>query len=252
MGSSLTIATDCPIVSLWIILIALCLSWKCHPLQALWSDCDAQDSFVPGGSTSLQENSPVQCNRSRMKITFPLSFCSQASPMPSFPSVTFASYIRDRSSQLSCANQLSTCHFRMQVEIWLKKGQDCPCQPLITKSFCTWCNVLQVHSPPSQLLPIRGNLGNMGGNWRALLPACHQRRLLLQVRSSQILHWCWSCCWGLCRCWWGRPPLPVQATTTKSNYALATLEEGGGGKLVMAADELWGNPTQSIIHLPFW
>ena len=41
-----------------------------------------------------------------------------------------------------------------------------------------------MHSPPSQFLPIRGNLG---GNWRALLPACHQRRLLLQVRSSQIL-----------------------------------------------------------------
>ena len=61
-----------------------------------------------------------------------------------------------------------------------------PFQPLITKSFCTWCNVLQVHSPPSQLLPIRGNLGNMGGNWRALLPACDQRGLLLQVRSSQI------------------------------------------------------------------
>ena len=108
--------------------------------------------------------------------------------LPAFQVCTFASYIRDRSSQSSCANQSSTCHFRMKVEIWLKKGQDCPFQPLITKYFCTWCNVLQVHSPPSQLLPIRGNLGNMRGNWRALLPTCDQRRLLLQVGSSQILH----------------------------------------------------------------
>ena len=77
-------------MSLWIILIAFCLPGKCHPLRVLWSDCDAQDSFVPGGSTRLQENSPVQCNRSRMKITSPLSFCTQASPPPSFPSVHFS------------------------------------------------------------------------------------------------------------------------------------------------------------------
>lgn len=82
-----------------------------------------------------------------------------------------------------------------------------PCELLITKSFSTWCNVLQVHFPPSQLLPIRGNLGNLEGNWRTLL-------IMLQMRVRK------------------------QAATTKSNYALATLEEGGGGKLVMAADEL--------------
>ena len=147
--------------------------------------------------------------------------------LPAFQVCTFASYIRDRSSQSSCANQSSTCHFRMKVEIWLKKGQDCPFQPLITKYFCTWCNVLQVHSPPSQLLPIRGNLGKLEGNWRTLL--------ILLLRLMQML----------------MRKTPSSSASHHNQIQLCTCHFGGRGRWEVGDGCRWTQRQSNPIHHPF-
>ena len=113
-----------------------------------------------------------------MKITSPLSFCTQASPPPSFPSVHFCFLKREVFSIILC-RPIINLQLQDEGGDLIEERTRLPCELLITKSFSTWCNVLQVHFPPSQLLPIRGNLGKLEGNWRTLL--------ILLLRLMQML-----------------------------------------------------------------